>query len=465
MLALFPLLVRLSILALFPLLPVAAGCGRSEPRAVVEPPDITAVDSPKAADAVKPQDTAAHGDPAKGTSATSADQRPATGPAGGQPASTQDTASGTAAAPAAGTARLSPALLDQSLALGREYMLAQQTAQGNFRYLMDALTGEPIGQDNQVRQAGALWGLALIHQHQPSPQTERAVLQGLNFYRQCSVAARDRGAFIEYPGNFEGETGSVALVSLAAIEYLRSAGDTEASATVRRQLEAYLQFLLSLRRHDGRFYSQYRWSSGEGIGLPSSYFDGETLLALTKAARWLDRDDLRPLILESAEAMYQAYVVDAQREDPDSDLTKGFYQWGTMAFREIHEAGWAEDDRYARRAIELGHWMIDVHRTLERRRNTAYAHEGLVTAWVLARHVGDEAAQRKFAAAVDQGLYQLTTWQVGSPVASAWLRERPQVERYARGGVMSAASDPLLRIDTVQHQMHAVILARQHLFP
>ena len=63
-------------------------------------------------------------------------------------------------------------LLEASWKQGRRYMLANQTSRGNFRYLIDARTGEVLGTDNQVRQAGSLWGLALMHQADPTAETD-----------------------------------------------------------------------------------------------------------------------------------------------------------------------------------------------------------------------------------------------------------------------------------------------------
>jgi UDP-N-acetylmuramoyl-tripeptide--D-alanyl-D-alanine ligase len=222
--------------------------------------------------------------------------------------------------------------------------------------------------------------------------------------------------------------------------------------------------LLSLRQADGRFHGRYSAESGRGDGEPSPYSDGETLLALAKAAGRLARDDLRPVVLESAEAMHRVYVVEARRADPDSPLTKGFYQWGTMAYFELYEAGWADTERYARRAIELAHWMIDVHRTLSRPRNTAYAHEGLISAWELARRIGDGRSQEKIGRVIEEGLCKLTSWQVGGPNPCEFLRRHPTADPQKVGGVMGGQDDPWLRIDVTQHQMHAVILARRYMY-
>ena len=38
-------------------------------------------------------------------------------------------------------------------------------------------------------------------------------------------------------------------------------------------------------------------------------------------------------------------------------------------------------DSYGERLMELSDWMIDVHKTLRRTRNTAYAYEGIIHAY------------------------------------------------------------------------------------
>jgi UDP-N-acetylmuramoyl-tripeptide--D-alanyl-D-alanine ligase len=108
--------------------------------------------------------------------------------------------------------------------------------------------------------------------------------------------------------------------------------------------------------------------------------------------------------------------------------------------------------------------MIDVHRTLERRRNTGYAYEGIISAHHLAQTTGDAASEQKLRAVCEQGLGKLITWQIGSPIQNEFLQKHPPAVPYAVGGVLNAADDPLLRIDVTQHQMHAVILARRYIW-
>ncbi|MHC4470765.1 MAG: hypothetical protein ACYS99_07350 [Planctomycetota bacterium] len=361
--------------------------------------------------------------------------------------------------------KLTREILDASLAKGTEYLLASQKPAGDFVYQYDLVRSREIAGISPVRQAGALWGIALIHQEHPRPETAEAFARGFKFFLAHSRLTEDGRRYIVYPGSAGGRTGTVALASLALIEVLRSDPDPEDGVEYAKRLDEFLAFLWSLRTPRGQFHRGYEHDDGAPAGPPSPYFDGETLLALVKAARYLDyEDEYRERVLESAEETYRVNVVAALKAHPDSNTTKGFYQWGSMAFLEIHGAGWDPSGRFARRTVELAHWMIDVHRTLARRKNTAYAHEGMISAWELARRLGDEASRRKIGSVVDEGLRKLTTWHVGGPVPNEFLTRNPTDDPKAVGGVMNAKDDPVLRIDVAQHQMHAVLLARRFIY-
>ncbi len=227
----------------------------------------------------------------------------------------------------------------------------------------------------------------------------------------------------------------------------------------------YLNFLVSLRRSDHCFYSKYLLGSGEGWGSPSPYFDGEILLALTKAARYAGQDQLRHECVDSAEAMYRRHVAQSVAQRLDAPQTKGFYQWGSMAYLELVESGWEGTAPFAERTVAMAHWMIDVHHVLQRNRNTGYALEGLASAWALADRQQDQQSAAKLRQCAEAMLRKLTSWQVGSPIASDYLRQHAQYDPSCRGGVLGADEFPWLRIDTTQHQMHAVILCRRYLWP
>jgi hypothetical protein len=152
----------------------------------------------------------------------------------------------------------------------------------------------------------------------------------------------------------------------------------------------------------------------------SLYFDGEALLALAKAARYLGRDDLRPVLAASA----------------------------------------LELASLAPTVVELGDWVLDVHHVVDRERNTGYAVEGLVHAYVAATKLGDGEHAAKFRDAIEDILAHIMTWQIGAPHANACIRDVAAV-----GGVQNAESDPVLRIDVALHQLHAIMLTLAAFYP
>ncbi len=173
---------------------------------------------------------------------------------------------------------LTRGLLEQSLELGTRFLLNNQREPGNFTYEYDFVKKRFNPSDNQVRQAGALWGLALINQFEPSGEVEAALIKGLNFFREHSRDTDDGGKFIVYPGARKGATGTVALTTLSLIEFLNSSSvqSNDLRDFYHKELDAYIRFLLSLRLENGQFFSTYSLSTGKGIDKPSTYYDGES---------------------------------------------------------------------------------------------------------------------------------------------------------------------------------------------
>ena len=379
------------------------------------------------------------------------------------------------AAPAAGTPRtpgaslnLDPAALDRSLELGRAYLLNCQRPNGSLVYEMHAERGADLRTRHATREMGGLWGLALLHRQNPTPETAAAILKSLEYHDGDAKRTATGGLYLCEPTAIEGATNVVAIYVLALQDFLAADDEFDPArrAKIQRDLADGVKFLVSLRLPGGRFAEAYRCRDGSGIGPPNPYADGEVLLALARAAKADDADPaLRNLVLESAAVMYGEYVRSALRADPDSDLTKGFYQWGSLAFYELYTAGWPGTQPYAARAIALARWMTDVHGVNERGRNTGYAFEGLAIAWELARLTNDTRGQQHIAAAIDRGFPRLLALQIGSPAAGPTtvpntFRRSPEV----LGAVLSQPADPRLRIDMTQHQMHATLLVRWLLF-
>ncbi|HSG30404.1 MAG TPA: hypothetical protein VLB82_02555, partial [Thermodesulfobacteriota bacterium] len=198
----------------------------------------------------------------------------------------------------------------------------------------------------------------------------------------------------------------------------------------------------------------------------SPYFDGETILCLIKAAKYLGYTQYKPLIKESVLAMAKTYTTDQWHIDPQSRLTKGFFQWSLMAYWEYQDAGWENSDLFRDYILSLSWWSIHINKIDEKKRNTSYAFEGLIFGYLVAKNNGNNAAASEILYIIDKVLYKLTTWQVGGPLEHEnkfLIRTKPH-KKSGIGGILNAKDFDNVRIDVVQHQMHAVLLALRYIY-
>jgi hypothetical protein len=365
-------------------------------------------------------------------------------------------------------------VLGQSFDLGSKFLVNWQLPEGNFRYMYDWTEGDWIEDDNQVRQAGSLWGVALCHRYRPTPETQAALDKGLRFWFDATIPGPDEGTLsLRYGDANEITSGTIALVGLSIVEYVQS--DSEISdeyrAEMTEKLEGYLAMLQWMQLDNGHISRGYYHDRSKRRGSASPYYDGESLLCLCKAARQLGYTDLVPTIEKAARAMAETYTVESWDKDRDSNQTKGFYQWGSMSFLEYYQAQWKDYELFGEVTLALGYWMTHTHHTLKKGRNHAYAVEGLVSAYQIAVLRNDLAAQTDLLYVIDRSLHKLSQWQVHGPLADSnpFLVKHTTEDPLAHGGVMNARKrsgadvkkdvSSQLRIDVTQHQMHAVTMA------
>ena len=366
------------------------------------------------------------------------------------------------------TRRVTKDELIRSAELGTAFLLAHQRPAGNFDYQYDWKSKTYASDDNDVRQAGALWGLALFSAYPGPPQTppsvRAAVEKGLLFFDK-GAGETDGGRYPVYPvasAKASAGTGMAALVTLSIADYVRGL-PADAKAERDRwtdKARRYVDFIVQARQPDGLWFGEYGYDGGAAFGAHSSYSDGECLLALVTAMKVFDRADLAPIIRVVAKAGHDLNVERAQAKERDSDVTKGYYQWSSMALYELATSPLGKDAPYGDWLMSLADWILDVHHVLDRPRNTGYAFEGLVSAYAWAKSVHDPRAP-KYECAIHNGLATLLSEQVGHPrAADLGTTDDPK----ALGGVQNGLAEPALRIDVTQHQMHATLLAIQHLF-
>jgi UDP-N-acetylmuramoyl-tripeptide--D-alanyl-D-alanine ligase len=361
--------------------------------------------------------------------------------------------------------RLNRDVLSRSIKLGTDFLLVHQKRAGNFDYEYDWQTHKLSGEDQETRQAGALWGLTLLYQDDQRPELAAAIERGLSYFDAHSLLVKGTRC-TTYPGSDVGRIGTVALVALSHIEYLRAARElpSDQRELLDQRLNEYLRLLMQSILPSGVWPGDYELTKCSAQGDPSSYFDGEALLALVKAAKYLGRAELLPTIMLAAAGGKHMNIDEPLAEEADSDVTKGYYQWSSMAFYELATSDFANTKVYGDTLLELADWVIDTHHILTRNRNTGYAYEGIVHAYAFAKRRGDAPRTAKYACVIDLGLEHLLSWQVGGPLANRFARAVSPADSKGIGGVQNEAFDAGLRIDVTQHQLHALQLARQYVY-
>ena len=359
--------------------------------------------------------------------------------------------------------------LEASLAKAQDFLVANQKPDGNFNYEYDWVAKKMTEGDNQVRQAGALWSLALLYQHAPSDATRQAVERGLAFFFKATVPGKQPGMLlVAYRNDAQTSTGTVALLGLTMVDYLHANPPMEPARRqeLEEKLDGYLKYLAWMQNADGHFASKYKLAAREKIKTRSPYYDGETLLCLTKAAKYLNRTDLRPAIEKAAPVLARDYALPIWNDPKNAQETKQFYQWGSMAFWEYQDAGWPNGGFLGDVLLVMAHWLVHTHKVAARAFNTGYAVEGLAHAYHLADKRGDKAAADDMRWAIDTVFNRLLAWQVGGPLASKdpFLVDHPTTDPLALGGFQNGKDKPPLRIDVTQHTAHAIVLGLRYIY-
>jgi hypothetical protein len=317
--------------------------------------------------------------------------------------------------------KLNPDMLLKSLRMGCDYIVENQIKDvGNFNYQYNFVTKQMDTSDSPVRQVGALWGLTLcFNRHPTNIRYKKAIEKSFKFFRTHMIDGPiEDSRMIKYPDFDESQSGVNALYGLAIIDYMRTMYDYDMTHVhdvdipieeLKLQLKGTIKFLKYMQNDDLHFSKEYNFMDQAKSKESSSYYDGETMLCLMKAVKYMDGyDNLIPRIEKAAPIMAKAYTVDAWRKDGhDSDETKGFYQWSSMFFTEYYLAKLDNYEYYGDYVIVLAHWIIHTHGILKRKRNTGYAFEGIISAFEIAESRGHEDALLDLGYTIDEGLYKL----------------------------------------------------------
>jgi hypothetical protein len=362
--------------------------------------------------------------------------------------------------------------VEESLCAAQKFLLHNQRAAGNFNYTYDFVRRRLDKSDHQTRQAGTVWVLALLFQQRADPEVRLALDRALDLFVSVSHTSGPKDALaVAYSGEGQCLSGTVALSALAIIEYLQACQRPGVIlAPARRQqllavLDGYLRHLESMRLENQHFSRSWSWSKKERSSDWDPFTDGECLLCFIRAAKGLGVTRLVPQIEPSLAHLARHYTAGQWPRHPDSALTEGFFQWGCMIFWEYRNTGWKEASIANDYLRLMGWWSVHVRQVLKDPNNTAADFEGLILCWQAAKEANDLPATQALACTIDQGLRELTSWQVGGPLErlNPFLRNHPTSDPLAVGGVLGQRDNPRLRIDVTEHQLHTLMLAQQYL--
>jgi hypothetical protein len=232
-----------------------------------------------------------------------------------------------------------------------DYLLASQLPSGLFRYDFDFLADRPVEGDHIVRQVGAAYFLGEHYLHARDRRVRLAIEAALKTFGELSLtigksplqsvleqarllslpigryklrAALDRtgllyrsagdGKVVSPDGKYRSaHAGATALGLLAELQYYQATGANR-FGDLR---SAWLKGLMSL------------WIPGRGFRITpdsideSPFYDGEAWLALAYYHELFPHDQTVSSLLKSLDTYLMTRYA--------SEVSTGFYQWGTMA--------------------------------------------------------------------------------------------------------------------------------------
>ena len=164
--------------------------------------------------------------------------------------------------------------------------------------------------------------------------------------------------------------------------------------------------------------------------------------------------------------LLKKYTLDCWRAGGDADASKSFSQWSMMAMAEYYDTDCDTHDALIVDAAQSYAWWLIYSNKLEHRNgNTGYSLEGLISVYSILDSAGRKAEASKIMDTVKRIMSRLLTLQCGSPLSkyNEALSGISKLPNGAAGGIIGADDDTRVRIDTHQHQMHAMLLLLKHM--
>ena len=334
---------------------------------------------------------------------------------------------------------------------GGDYLVRMQKPDGSFHYYYDPSQDRfESRRYNIVRHAGTALSLLDLYATTRDRRYLESSRRAIVFLKtRLRTAPSGRAAYVlDFDGKAKLGANGLALAALASqIRLDRKSAD-------RRNAMRLANLILALQRNDGSFQMRYRLQSADDQGIESLYYPGEALLGLIRLFKLNGDQRLLKAVQRGA-----GFLIESQRQmdplPPDA--------WLMQALADLYNV--VPQKQYAGHAAALAEAMIaDQYGENEhsvyaggfgpgppRATPAASRAEGLVSAYRLARSVGDPRAPKIASSLKACARFQLT--QQFGPDNSGSL---PNPAR-ARGGFREGLTSPRIRIDFVQHNISSLL--------
>lgn len=354
------------------------------------------------------------------------------------------------------------------LEAAREYFIRHQLPPGNFQCEYDMNNRVRLEEDDQVRQAAALWGLALLCKARPTAQTLNALVRGITFFQKNTREAPGGGFAPNYGEDPEVKTAAVAFLCLAITDFLSAQDDVvtpEGRVLYQATLAYYLNWLQRMEMNNGAWAEKYILLTHQRDDTAQAFCDSVCLLAYCRAARLPAYQALIPRIEAATVKLVATYTGNGWQEACDQALTRQFAPLGATALAEIAAAGWKPAEFAGNACQALAWWMLLDYEALAHERSPAGSAEVLLAALQVSR-LRKQPQDQALVAAAQTLMTRALSCQVNGPLgARNELLQRLKPPKFLTGGVMTSADSGHLRIDMLQPVVHGLTLLLDLYFP
>lgn len=342
-----------------------------------------------------------------------------------------------------------------ALELAKDYLIQSVRPDGKFTYEYDPATDLDSGHYNILRHAGTVYAMMELYDADRDPQllaaAERAIeylLEQIKPGRHQNTACLVEDGWVKLGGN--------ALAAVALAEYTRATGDRRHVPTIHD----LGRWIILTQQGTGRFAGhKQRYPGGQPSDFVSAYYPGQAILAL---ARIHALDPGGPWM---AKAHRGAGWLIRVRDAGQTPATIAHDHWLLYALAELHRD--RQDRAYADHALLIARAILaanvavpvdhesavgETDRALYGANQIATRIEGLCAAHPVLETAGENAAAQEIRTAVARAARVLVEHQLTMGDAA----QSPRPERVAGGFRASRMSD-VIRIDTVQHSVSALL--------